>query len=329
MPSTRDRILELFRDCPDHFVSGADVCRELGISRTAVWKHIRQLRESGYEVEAIPSRGYRLLSLPDRLLPAEVKSGLQTGCVGSEVVYYDQIASTNEEARKLAEAGAIEGTVVIADAQTGGKGRLGRQWSSPPGVNLYLSLILRPSFSPRYATQMTFMSAVVVAQAIETVTDLTPQLKWPNDVMLQGRKVAGLLNELNAETEQVHYLVLGVGVNLNMTPEQFPADLRTPATSLLIDGGVKVSRREFTQVLLQRLDHLYDAYRSGGFQALKGEWEKRCHMIDRWVEVDYQSSQKVGQVSGIDETGALLLSLPGGVTEKILAGDVRLLNRGD
>lgn len=326
MSNTRDRILDLFRNCPDQFVSGADICRELGISRTAVWKHIRQLRDNDYEIEAIPSRGYRLVALPDRLFPAEVKAGLQTRCVGSEVIYFDQTDSTNEQARKLADNGAAEGTVVIADTQSGGKGRLGRNWSSPAGVNLYLSVILRPNISPRFATQMTFLSAIAVAQAIESIGRFTPQLKWPNDVMLGGCKVAGLLNELNAETEQVRYLVLGIGVNLNMTAEQFPPDLRSPATSLLLDGGEWVSRRQFTQTLLQSLDQLYASYLHNGFQDVKEEWERRCNIIDKWVEVDYQNRLQVGQVTGVDETGALLLALAGGVTERVLAGDVRLLN---
>ncbi len=326
--TTRDTILELFKNRPDHFLSGADVCRKLGISRTAVWKHISQLRDNGYEIEAIPSRGYRLLSLPDLLFPAEVTSGLQTRSVGCEVIYFDETDSTNAQARTLADTGAREGTVVIADSQNGGKGRLGRSWFSPSGVNLYLSVILRPPISPRFATQLTFLSAVAVAQAIEATGSFLPQLKWPNDVVLNGRKVAGLLNELNAETEQIHYLVLGIGVNLNMRTEQFPSDLRTPATSLLLEEGKTVSRLQFTQALLRSLDQLYSSYLSTGFLPLKQEWESRCNMIDQWVEVDYQSHQRVGQVSGVDESGALLLSLPGGVTEKVLAGDVRLLSRG-
>jgi BirA family biotin operon repressor/biotin-[acetyl-CoA-carboxylase] ligase len=328
MSNTRDKILELFRGRPDYFISGADVCLELGISRTAVWKHISQLRENGYVIEAIPSRGYKLKSLPDVLYPAEVTSGLETRCVGCEVVYFDQTDSTNTQARLLADAGAVEGTVVIADTQGSGKGRLGRSWYSPPEVNLYLSVILRPTISPRIATQMTFLSAVAVAQAIEASGQFSPQLKWPNDVLLTGNKVAGLLNELNAETEQIHYLVLGIGINLNMTADQFPQDLRCPATSLLLEGGQPVSRRQFTQSLLQSIDSLYTSYLKNGFGPLKTEWERRCNVINQWVEVDCQSHKQVGQVSGVDETGALLLSLSGGVTQRVLAGDIRLLNRG-
>ena len=176
---------------------------------------------------------------------------------------------------------------------------------------------------------MTFLSAIAVAQAIEASGHFQPQLKWPNDVMLGGSKVAGLLNELNAETEQVHYLVLGIGVNLNMTAGQFPPDLRTPATSLLLDSGELVSRRKFTQELLQSLDSLYSSYLRSGFPAVKEEWEQRCNMLGKWVEVDCQSSKQIGQVSGVDDTGALLLAMAGGVTERVLAGDVRLIEKSN
>jgi BirA family biotin operon repressor/biotin-[acetyl-CoA-carboxylase] ligase len=326
MSSSRDRILELFRQSPGQFVSGEEICRSLGVSRTAIWKQIGQLRELGYTVEAVRSRGYRLLSPPDRLLPGEVSRGLDTRRIGREVVYFEITDSTNAQARRLAEEGAPEGTVVIADQQTAGRGRLGRFWLSPPGVNLYLSIILRPSFPPRDATSMTFLSAVAVANAVVAVGPFTPQLKWPNDVLLDGRKVAGLLNEMNAETEQVHYLVLGVGVNLNMAATEFPSDLRTPATSLFAAGGVEVSRRDFTQTLLRQLDALYEQYLRQGFAPIRAAWEQHCNMVGRMVEVDSPPKRYVGCVSGIDESGALLVDLPGGVRERVLAGDVRLLS---
>jgi len=326
MSASRDRILELFRQAPDQFVSGEEICRLLGVSRTAIWKQIGQLRELGYCVEAVRSRGYRLLSPPDRLLPAEVTSGLETRRIGREVVYFEITDSTNAQARRLAEDGAAEGTVVIADQQTSGRGRLGRFWLSPPGVNLYLSIILRPTFPPRDATSMTFLSAVAVAHAVAEAGPFVPQLKWPNDLLLDGKKVAGLLNEMNAETEQVHYLVLGIGVNLNMATAQFPSDLRTPATSLLAAGGVEVSRRMFTQNLLRHLDNLYDQYLREGFAPIRAAWEQHCNMIGRQVEVDSPPQRFVGTVYGIDAIGALLVDVPGGGRERVLAGDVRLLS---
>ncbi len=324
MTRSRDRILQLFRQ-RDSFLSGEEICRDLGITRAAVWKQIRQLRELGYAIEAVPSKGYRLLETPDTLISSEVAADLGTAVVGREVVYLEQTDSTNMQARQLAEGGAAEGLVVIADRQSSGRGRMGRFWVSPPGVNLYLSVVLRPPIEPRHATQMTFLTATAVAEAIEASGDFAPQLKWPNDVLLNGKKVAGLLNELNAETEQIHFMILGIGVNLNMTPEQFPSDLRAPATSLLNEGGGKVSRLAFTRTLLQRIDHHYRIYLDEGFAPIMAAWERRSHMIGRQVEVDYQHSRLTGTVTGLDEAGALLLRLPNGAEERVLAGDVKLL----
>ncbi len=325
MTKSRDRILELFRHAADNFLSGEDICRDLGITRTAVWKQIRQLRDLGYEIEAIPSKGYRLQTTPDTLISSEVSAGLDTDVVGRNIVFLPETDSTNTQARQLAQEGAEDGTVVIADRQSRGKGRMGRFWVSPSGVNLYLSIILRPEIELRHATQMTFLTAVAVAEAIESVGDFTPHLKWPNDVLLNGRKIAGLLNELNAETEQIHFMVLGIGVNLNMEQDQFPSDLRSPATSLLVEGGKKISRLEFTRLLLKKIDKLYSLYRDGGFAPILSAWEQRCHMLGRKVEVDYQHSRVVGVVKGLDEAGALLLSRTDGGEERVLAGDVKLL----
>lgn len=195
------------------------------------------MREAGYVIEAVPSRGYHLLSAPDILSVEEVQAHLRGTVVGSRLVYPGETVSTNTDAFRLAEQGASEGTVVFADTQSGGKGRLGRRWSSPPGVNLYCSVILRPKIMPYEAPQLTFLSAVAVARAIERSSGLNPQIKWPNDVLLEGKKVAGLLNEMSAETDGINFVILGIGVNLNMTAVQFPTDLRHPATSLLLEGA--------------------------------------------------------------------------------------------
>jgi len=327
MSSSRVRILELFRSRSDGYLSGEEICRDLGISRTAVWKQIGQLRELGYDIEAVPSKGYALRATPDTLIPSEVKTGLGTDIVGLDVIFLEKTDSTNLQARVLAEQGAEQGTVVIADQQTSGKGRLGRFWVSPAGINLYLSIILRPSIELPQATQLTFLTAVAVAEAIETCADFQPQLKWPNDVLLNGKKVAGLLNELNAETEQIHFMILGIGVNLNMPPELFPTDLRTPATSLLIEGGRVISRLDFTRSLLRSTDRLYRLYLESGFSPILAAWEGRCQMIGRKVEVDYQHSRVSGTVTGLDETGALLLRLASGSQERVLAGDVKLMDK--
>ncbi|MEZ4485580.1 MAG: biotin--[acetyl-CoA-carboxylase] ligase, partial [Syntrophotaleaceae bacterium] len=181
--SRQDQILKLFRSRPGAFVSGAAMSRTLGVSRTAVWKQIEQLRSMGYRIEAVTARGYRLNDSPDLLLPTELQAGLTTEVVGREVIYFAETDSTNDRAHELAKAGAVEGTVVVADAQQAGKGRLGRRWASPAGVNLYLSIILRPPIAPRHAPQLTFLSAAAVARTITEITGLKPTVKWPNDVL--------------------------------------------------------------------------------------------------------------------------------------------------
>ncbi|RII25200.1 MAG: biotin--[acetyl-CoA-carboxylase] ligase [Geobacter sp.] len=317
-------ILEIFRATPGEVVSGEELSSKLKISRTAVWKHIRNLKTLGYRIESVPSVGYRLVAAPDLLLPEEISAGLVTERIGRQIVAFNETASTNETAFKMAEEGAPEGTVVIAESQSRGKGRMGRRWESPSGVNLYCSIILRPPILPLQAVQMTFLSAVAVARGVEETTRLSPTIKWPNDVLLSGRKVAGLLNEMGAETEKVNFIILGIGVNINMEQNQFPADLRHPATSLRIESGRPVDRVDFARVLLRELDTLYASYLAGGYGAVRDEWLARCAMIGRRVHVDYRDSAVAGLATGIDEYGALLLTLDDGRVERVLAGDVKL-----
>lgn len=318
-------ILRLFRD-NGGFVSGEFFSRALGVSRTAVWKHISSLRELGHVIEAVPSRGYKLISSPEFLDSREIKAELITSLVGRRLDCLKQTTSTNADAFRIAEEGAPEGTVVIADAQNGGKGRRGRVWSSPAGVNLYCSVVLRPSIMPHEAPQLTFLSAVAVARAIERTTDLVPEIKWPNDVLIGGKKVAGLLNEMSAETDGINFIVLGIGVNLNMTADQFPDDLRYPATSLLLESGSRVCRTHFAAVMLSELDKLYADFASSGFGPVREEWQMRCNANGRTVSVnDAGDEHKVGMFVGIDSDGALLLRSGDDRIERIVSGDVRVI----
>lgn len=318
------KILEIFRNRDGGVVSGEELSRSLAVSRTAVWKHIKALKDLGYCVEAVPSRGYRLVSTPDILTPAELSAGLHVARIGTSLVCIGETESTNTIAYRLAEEGAAEGTVVIADAQTRGKGRLGRQWESPPGVNLYGSIILRPPIMPLHAPQLTFLSAVAVAEAIERSAGLAPVIKWPNDVLVNGFKVAGMLNEMSAETERVDFLVLGIGVNINMQRDQFPADLRHPASSLAIEAGHEVSRLSFARALLEFLDAHYVRYLAEGYGPLRQAWLDRSAVMGRRVRISGQHGETRGTVEGIDEIGALLLRTAGGTVERVLAGDVTI-----
>lgn len=322
---TRQEILRLFREREGDFLSGEELSQALGVSRTAVWKQIGLLRELGYSIEAVPSKGYRLLLSPDVLLPADIQAGLGTAAVGREIVFFRETDSTNLRAHELGERGASDGTVVIADSQSAGKGRMGRRWSSPPRVNLYASVLLRPPILPRSAPQLTFLSAVAVARAVAEAGGVEPRVKWPNDVLIGGKKVAGLLNELNAETERIHYVVLGIGININMTRDQFPPDLRYPATSVLLERGEPVSRTRLAQALFRHLDDLYGRYLEEGFPPVLAAWEELFDLTGREVEVDFQDRRVQGRVEGLDDDGALLLRRSDGLFERVLAGDVKPL----
>ena len=318
-------ILRLFR-AGAGYTSGEYLSRELCVSRTAVWKHISALRKNGYRIEAVPSRGYRLVSSPDIIDPHEVAAVRGDTVIGRELEYVKVSLSTNADAFRLAEQGAAEGTVVLADSQTGGKGRRGRVWSSPAGVNLYCSVLLRPVIMPNEAPQLTFLSAVAVARAIEQTTTLIPEIKWPNDLLVSGKKVAGLLNEMSAETDGINFVILGIGVNLNMTADQFPNDLRHPATSLFLESGIRVDRSQFTGTMLRELDRLYADFRVYGFGPVREEWQRRCNARGRQVLVNDSGTECTGgRFIGIDSDGALLLQSDDDKQHRITCGDVRVI----
>lgn len=324
------RILEVFLNRPGQVVSGEELKALLGVSRTAVWKHINNLRRQGIGLVTVPARGYRLETASNAMVPAAIAAGLETRRIGCRIHSFQETGSTNLEAARLAEEGAVEGTVVLADSQSHGKGRLGRQWASPPGVNLYCSVILRPPIPPQDAVHLTFLSAVAVARTINVCTGLKPRIKWPNDLLLDGCKVAGLLNELNAETDRVNYVVLGIGVNLNMTADQFPADLRTPATSLLLAAGAAVDRNVFTQKLLKELDQLYDRFLQEGYGPIRQLWLEQGRMQGCRIQVDLGNGRPfTAMVTGLDEQGALLVRREDGAEERIVAGDIKVLEEGE
>jgi BirA family biotin operon repressor/biotin-[acetyl-CoA-carboxylase] ligase len=318
-------MVELFRARLGGVFSGEELGTALSVSRTAVWKHVKNLKAKGFRIESLPSRGYRFLSSPDTLCDIELTAGLATKRIGRRIVSVREIDSTNHLAFRMAEEDAEDGTVVLAESQIGGKGRLGRSWESPPGVNLYCSVILRPPILPVSAPQLTFLSAVAVARAIEAVTHLQPRIKWPNDILVNGRKVAGLLNEMSAETDTIHWVVLGIGVNINMGREQFPDRLRHPASSLLLEEGSPVARAEFTRTLLAILDSLYNDFLCRGFEPVREEWLARATIQGQRVSVSSGNGEIEGTVIGIDTDGALLLRRHDGFSHRVLTGDVTIL----
>ena len=317
-----EQILKLLRDHAPEFLSGEEISRHLGVTRTAVWKRMNVLRDSGYDIEASRRIGYRLLRSPDLLSPAEVTPFLKTNWIGRTIHYFRAVDSTNVQAYQLALRGAGEGEIVIAESQEKGRGRLGRHWFSPPFLNLYLSVILRPKIPPHQASLMTLMAAVATAEAIEKTSGLRAVIKWPNDLLMNGRKLAGLLNEVHSETDRIHFVVLGIGVNLNTDGRMFSKEIRDIATSLKKEMGEAVSRKTFLQHLLQALEKWYDVFNTQGGSPILLAWRNWAQIEGKQVTITSFGERLTGKAVGVDSDGALILKTANGQTKRIVAGDV-------
>lgn len=306
-----------------HSVSGAELAGRLGISRAAIWARIEDLRKLGYEIEASPHHGYRLRHSPDLLLADDLASRLGDGCVvGREIHVFKETASTNDVVERLARDGAKEGVVVFAESQTKGRGRLGRKWHSPAGQGLYFSVLLRPKLRPVEATQLTVVAATALVRAIEATTTVRPVIKWPNDLLVGGRKIAGVLTELSAELDTIKHLILGIGLDVNQTAKDFAPEIREVATSLRIAGGESVSRPELATRILRELDRDYARICGGGFEGLADEWEARCTTIGQNVAIRIGERILKGRAESLDADGALLIRTQHGRLERIIGGDV-------
>jgi BirA family biotin operon repressor/biotin-[acetyl-CoA-carboxylase] ligase len=317
-----DEILQLLRKHASAFLSGQEISRLLKVSRTAVWKRIERLRTLGYEIEASTRSGYRLIQSPDLLTPSEINSILKTKWMGRTIHHFQTVDSTNFKAYQLALNGAKEGEVVISESQKKGRGRLGRQWFSPPFLNLYLSVILRPKISPHQASLITLMAAVATADAIQKFSGLLPLIKWPNDILLQDRKVAGLLNEIHSEMDRIHFVILGIGVNLNMEKKMFSKEIRAVATSLKIEMGQTVRRKVFLQFFLQELEKWYSIFLEEGGAVILKAWRDRAHIKGRQVKVTSFGETVAGIAIDVDSDGALILETENGKQKRVVAGDI-------
>ncbi|GDY20479.1 bifunctional ligase/repressor BirA [Verrucomicrobiota bacterium] len=306
-------------------VSGAELSQRLNVSRAAIWARIEDLRALGYEIDASPHRGYRLCGVPDLLHADDLLSRLgPTRVIGRDIRVFQETSSTNDVVDKLARDGVPEGVVVFAESQTRGRGRLGRKWLSPAGRGLWFSVLLRPNLRPQAATQMTIATALAVARAIQQQTGLLPGIKWPNDILLQGRKTAGILTELSAELDHIKYLVLGIGVDVNLAAHEFPADLRKLATSLRIEAGRTLNRADLAIAILRALDDDYARITSGQFEAVANEWAERCTTLGQPVTIHIGDRRLHGRAEALDEDGALLLRTEHGRLERVIGGDVTM-----
>ncbi len=322
-PGSEELVLAFLAEAGDEFVSGEAISDKLGLSRAAVWKHVDALRAQGYRIDAVPARGYRLVGIPDRLAELELRPLLNTHDLGHVLHWYEEVGSTNDVAKELAEQGAAHGEVVVAEAQTSGRGRRGRSWSSPRGRNVYLSAILRPDLPPARAPELTLLASVALCQATRHA-GVPARIKWPNDLVAGARKMAGVLTEMAAEMDQVQWVVLGLGVNVTARPDDFPPEVRELATSLAIERGQPVPRALFAAALLTALEEWLDRHAAEGFAPVREAWREMSDTLGRDVRVRTGDGEVVGLAEDVDDAGALLVRTDCGVT-RVLAGDVELL----
>lgn len=316
------RILEILR-ANEGFVSGEELGRQLSISRAAVWKGIKKLREEGYVIEAVTNRGYRLIREESLYNKRELEAGMKTRVMGKTVHFFPETDTTNNRARELALEGAPEGTLVVAERQTAGRGRRGKVWESPVGVGVWMSLILRPEIPPAEASVLTLMSGLAVAEGIEEMTGLQTGIKWPNDVLINGKKAVGILTEMDCEMTQVHFVIPGIGINVNT--EEFPPELAKTATSLYLESGKTVSRCALVQKIMERMEAHYGGFlESGSFRGMLEAYKSRCVTLGREVRV-LGREEFAAEALDITPEGELLVRrLDNGAQEVVLSGEVSI-----
>jgi BirA family biotin operon repressor/biotin-[acetyl-CoA-carboxylase] ligase len=312
-----EKILTLLRDS-DTYVSGEEISRHLGISRSAIWKHIQELRQQGYDIVAVPHLGYELTSAPDKLLPSEIHSGLNTKILGKEIHYYEMVSSTMDIAMDFGMKGCREGLVVCAEGQYKGRGRLSRFWSSPKSKGIYLSLVLRPQIPPVESPKLTLLSAVGVCQAIRKIAKVDCFIKWPNDLMVDGKKLGGILTEMNAEMDMVKFIIIGIGINVNTSESLLPIK----ATSLREKRGGRISRIDLVKQILIEIENEYILFQKEGFRPIISKWKKLSTTLGHRVKVQFHNDHIEGQAIDIDSEGALLIRMDSGFTQRVIAGDI-------
>ena len=316
----KNEILRALRET-DSYVSGQELCRKLGVSRTAVWKNIRSLQEDGYEIEAVTNRGYRLAGVPDTIAEEEVASRLQTERMGRQIRYFSRIDSTNQYAKRIAEEGAPDGTLIIADEQTAGKGRSGRTWVTPPAEAIAFTLLLRPKLSPDRISMVTLVMGLAVTNAVNSLHGVSAGIKWPNDVVIKGRKLCGILTEMSAEVRQVNYIVIGVGINANLT--SFPEEIREIATSLKLELGRDINRAELIARVMAEFERLYAEFEAqGDLGAVMQEYNELCLNAGSKVRVLDPNGEYTGTSRGINSMGELLVETEDGKMQEVYAGEV-------
>ena len=316
----KSKILKELKNAED-YISGQQLCERLGVSRTAVWKHIKSLRSEGYEINSVTNKGYKLVMEPDLLTKEEVSSCLHTRWLGKELHCYDTMDSTNLEIRRLAEAGSKHGAVAITEEQTMGKGRRGRSWLGEPGCGIWMSFLLKPQIEAQNSSMLTLVTALAVNEAICETTGIKSQIKWPNDIIVNGKKICGILTEMSLQMDEINYIVVGIGINVNM--DQFPEDLSDKATSLLIEGGKKIKRAPLVAKVLECFEKYYEIFlKTEDLSMLQDEYNQLLVHMDQKIRVVRGSREETFLSRGIDHRGELLVEDEDGNISEVSSGEV-------
>ena len=313
-------LLKILRET-DQYISGQQLCEHFGVSRTAVWKAVVQLKEEGYEIEAVKNKGYRMVKTPDVMTAEEIRSRISTNWAGQNCICLECVDSTNTQAKRLAEDGAREGTLVTAEEQTGGKGRRGRSWASARGENIMMTLLLRPRIRPEHASRLTLVMAMAVAEAIRKVTGLSSGIKWPNDVVVHGKKVCGILTEMSTEVDYINYVVIGAGINVNQ--EVFPEEVKETAGSLFLELGKKIPRAPLVAAVLEELETFYEVFqKTEDLSALCTAYNRLCINRGHEIRVLEPGHAYTGTTDGINAKGELVVKRTDGTITEVYAGEV-------
>ncbi len=316
----KSEILAALRESRD-YVSGQELCEKLQVSRTAIWKKIKELQGEGYEIEAVPNRGYRIVGCPDIIAAEEVESRLKSKWAGHPVKYFDEITSTNQYAKRIGEEGAPEGTLVVADEQTQGKGRSGRVWSTPHGTAIAMTLLIRPKLPPASISMVTLVMGLAVARACRELYHLPVGIKWPNDVVIHGKKLCGILTELSAEMMSVNYVVIGTGINVNV--KEFPEEIQKTATSIALELGHETGRAELIASCMEYFEVYYEKFiQAGDLSPLMEEYNELLLNRDQKVRVLEPGREYTGTALGINQNGELLVVREDGSRTAVYAGEV-------
>ncbi|MCM2674359.1 biotin--[acetyl-CoA-carboxylase] ligase [Alkalicoccobacillus plakortidis] len=318
----RSKLVQELVEHQGTYLSGESLSQALGVSRTAIWKQIDVLKKSGYQIDSVPKKGYQLLSRPDGLQEHDLHLYLKSKRLGHTVAYYASVPTTQAIAHDLAEAGSEEGHLVVADEQTGGRGRFGRNWSSAPGTSISMSLLLRPKLAPQQVPQLTLVAAVAVTRAIEKVTQLKADIKWPNDILINGKKIVGILTEMQSEPGLAKVVILGIGINANQSESELNHDNRNRSTSLAIEAGTSINRAKLLAAVLEEFEWLYDTYVEKGFAEIKLLWEARSISIGKQLKAQTINGTITGLSTGISAEGALLLEDDQGIIHTVYSADI-------